>query len=94
MLLARVKGHMVCTAKLHGFQGEKLLVVEVLDQTGKADGTEIIACDRAGAGVGDVVLLLQEGASCRMVMGKKDVPAEALVVAVIDYISVKESSAG
>lgn len=88
MLLARVKGHMVCTTKLDGFVGEKLLIVEVLDHTGKPDKAEIIACDRAGAGVGDVVLLLQEGGSNRMIMGKKDVPAEALVVAVIDRINV------
>jgi ethanolamine utilization protein EutN len=88
MLLARVKGHLVATVKLEGFRGEKLLIVEPLDHTGKVDGSEIVACDRAGAGVGDVVLLLQEGASCRMIMGKKDVPAEALVVAVIDRIYV------
>lgn len=89
MLLARVKGHLVATVKLDGFHGEKLLIVEPLDHTGKPDGTEVIACDRAGAGVGDVVLLLQEGASCRLVMGKKDVPAEALVVGVIDRIDVQ-----
>jgi ethanolamine utilization protein EutN len=88
MLLARVMGHMVCTVKLDGFVGEKLLLVEPIDQTGKPDGTEIIACDRAGAGVGDVVLLLQEGASNRMIMQKQGVPAEALVVAVIDRINV------
>ncbi len=88
MLLARVTGHMVCTVKLDSFSGEKLLIVEPLDHTGKPDGTEIIACDRAGAGVGDVVLLLQEGGSNRLIMGKKDVPAEALIVGVIDRIDV------
>jgi microcompartment protein CcmK/EutM len=86
MLLARVKGHMVATVKLDSLRGEKLLVVEPLDHTGKAEATEFIACDRAGAGVGDLVLLLQEGGSCRAVMGKKDAPVEALVVAVIDRI--------
>lgn len=79
---------MVATVKLEGFVGEKLLIVEPLDHTGKPDGSEIVACDRAGAGVGDVVLLLQEGGSCRLIMGKKDVPAEALCVAVIDRINV------
>ncbi|HLN64087.1 MAG TPA: EutN/CcmL family microcompartment protein [Symbiobacteriaceae bacterium] len=88
MLLARVRGQMVATVKLDCFVGEKLLVVEPVDPTGKADGSEIIACDRAGAGVGDVVLLLQEGGSCRAVMGKKDAPVEALVVAVVDRIDL------
>jgi len=88
MLLARVKGHMVATVKLACFQGEKLLVVEPLDPAGKPDGTELIACDRAGAGVGDAVLVLQEGGSCRSIMGKADAPVEALVVAVIDRINI------
>ena len=89
MLLAHVKGHLVATVKLRGFQGEKLLIVEPLDEKGRPDGTEVVAVDRAGAGVGDVVLLLQEGASCRMIMQKTGVPAEALICAVIDRISVR-----
>lgn len=88
MVLARVKGHIVCTVKLDGYHGEKLLIVEPLDHTGITDGTEIIACDRAGAGVGDVVLLLQEGASNRLILGKQTAPVEALIVAVIDRINV------
>lgn len=88
MLLAQVKGHLVASVKLAGFSGEKLLIVEPLDHTGRPDGTEVVACDRAGAGVGDIVLLLQEGASCRLVMGKKDLPVEALVVGVVDRIDV------
>ncbi|HWI61398.1 MAG TPA: EutN/CcmL family microcompartment protein [Symbiobacteriaceae bacterium] len=88
MLMARVKGHMVATVKLPCFQGEKLLVVEPLDTAGRPDGTEVVACDRAGAGVGDLVLLLQEGGSCRAVMEKMDAPVEALVVAVIDRINL------
>lgn len=86
MLLARVKGHMVATVKLDCFHGEKLLVVEPLDPAGQPAAEEVIACDRAGAGVGDVVLLLQEGGSIRTIMGKHDAPVEALVVAVVDRI--------
>jgi len=90
MLLARVTGQMVSSVKLIGFESEKLMIVEPLDHKGLPDGTEIVACDRAGAGLGDVVLLLQEGGSCRMIMGKTDVPAEALIVAIVDVISVVE----
>jgi ethanolamine utilization protein EutN len=79
---------MVATVKLESFRGEKLLVLEPLDPSGKPDGSEIIACDRAGAGPGDVVLLLQEGGSCRAVMGKPDAPVEALAVAVVDRIDL------
>lgn len=88
MLLARVKGHLVATVKLAGFQGEKLLIVEPLDEKGRPDGTEVVACDRAGAGVGDIVLLLQEGQSCRSIMGKTGVPAEALICGVVDRIHI------
>lgn len=89
MLLAQVKGHLVATVKLEGFHGEKLMIVEPLDEKGRPDGTEVVACDRAGAGVGDVVLLLQEGQSCRMILNKTGVPAEALICAVVDRIHMR-----
>jgi len=88
MLMARIKGHMVATVKLPCFAGEKLLIVEPLDPAGRPDGLELIACDRAGAGVGDLVLVLQEGGSCRAVMNKVEAPVEALIVAVIDRINL------
>jgi len=88
VLLARVTGQLVSTVKLNGFSGEKLLLVEPLDHTGKPDGTEVVACDRVSAGIGDIVLLLQEGQSVRAVLGKKDVPAEAIIIGVIDYIDL------
>ncbi|HYF96350.1 MAG TPA: EutN/CcmL family microcompartment protein [Symbiobacteriaceae bacterium] len=86
--MGRVTGHMVATVKLGCFRGEKLLIVEPLDPEGRPDGPEVVACDRAGAGVGDLVLLLQEGGSCRAVMNKMDAPVEALVIAVIDRINL------
>jgi microcompartment protein CcmK/EutM len=92
VLLACVKGHLVATVKLAGFHGEKLLIVEPLDETGRPDGTEVVAVDRAGAGVGDIVLLLQEGQSCRMIMNKADVPAEALICGIVDRITLRQST--
>lgn len=88
MILGWVKGNLVATVKHEGFQGEKLLIVEPLDTRGRGDGTELVCADRAGAGVGDVVLVLQEGGSNRLIMGKPTAPCEALVVAVVDRINV------
>ncbi len=90
MLLARVTGHLVATVKHASLTGEKLMVVRPLDLYGQADPTEIVAVDRAGAGVGDVVLVLQEGTSCRQIMDKDDAPVEAIIAGVIDRIALAD----
>ena len=88
MLLARVTGTLVATCKEESFQGEKLLLLEPLDQYGHPDGTELIAVDRAGAGVGEIVLVVQEGGSARQIMGKEFAPVEAIIVAILDTVTI------
>ena len=46
----------------------------------------ILAVDAAQAGVGDYVLVVQEGKSARAVMGVADAPCEAILVGVVDYV--------
>lgn len=88
MLLARVTGHLVATVKHPSLTGEKLMIVQPLDLQGRPDGAELVAVDRTGAGVGDVVLVLQEGGSCRQIMGKDDAPVEAIIAGVVDRITL------
>lgn len=87
MLLARVTGTLWATVKHGSLEGEKLLIVQPLERSGASAGDEVVAVDRAGAGVGEVVLVLQEGGGCRQVMGKGDAPVEACVVAIVDRVN-------
>ena len=71
----------------------KLLLVDLLNLEGKPTGYYDIAVDVPQAGVGDVVLVLDEGNGARQVVGKEpDGAIRAVVVGVVDEISITETS--
>ncbi len=99
MILADVIGTIVMTVKHEAFDGEKLLAVQPLDETGKANGAVILAIDRAQAGVGDRVLVLREGSGIRQIVGreqgkqleeavKMDWPVRSMIIAIVDSVDV------
>jgi ethanolamine utilization protein EutN len=92
MFLARVTGHVVATQKDKVLSGQKLLVVEPLnvkyDDSGKPaslgnTGRAIVAIDAVGCGEGQLVLIVQ-GSSARMTEITKNLPADAVVVGIVD----------
>jgi ethanolamine utilization protein EutN len=76
----------VSTVQHETFRGHKLLLVQPVDASGRPFDPPLLAVDAAQAGIGDYVLVVQEGKSARMVMGSKDAPCEAVIVGVIDYL--------
>ncbi len=86
MLLARVVGNVVSTRKAESLTGRKLLIIEPVDFKKQApDGKPIVAVDAIGAGVGEVVLVVQ-GSSSRLTETTKDKPTDATIMAIVDYI--------
>src|SRR5437764_6927345 len=93
MFLARVTGHVVATAKDKTLNGQKLFVVEPLnvkydEATGRPaslgnTGRAIVALDAVGSGEGQLVLVVQ-GSSARMTEQTKNLPADAVVVGIVD----------
>ncbi len=88
MRLARVIGTLVSTVQHEAFTGYTLLWVQPVDDAGRPADPPLIAVDGAQAGIGDYVLLVQEGKSARAVMGNDKAPCEAVVAGVIDYVEV------
>ena len=86
MIIAQVIGNVVASIKTRSHQNWKLLIVRPIDTSGKFIGSSIIAIDVAKAGVGDCVLIMQEGNSIRSIMQDNKGAVDALVVGVIDYI--------
>jgi microcompartment protein CcmK/EutM len=85
--LARIIGQVVSTVKDPSFEGVKLLLALPVDADGAPLGQEaLVAADAAQAGIGDYVLVCQEGKSARAVLGRPKAPCEAVVVGVIDYV--------
>jgi microcompartment protein CcmK/EutM len=85
--IARVTGQVVSTVKDERFRGFKLLVVQPVDEEARPVDRSLVAVDAAQAGVGDYVLVVQEGKSARAEMGVADAPCEAIIVGVIDHLT-------
>lgn len=92
MFLARVTGTVVSSVKDKTLNGQKLLVVEPLnmkyDESQKPaslghTGRAIVAIDVVGCGEGQLVLVVQ-GSSARMTDQTKNLPADAVIVGIVD----------
>jgi ethanolamine utilization protein EutN len=94
MYIGRVSGTVVATIKNELFEGRKLLVVDKLDLEGRPTTKYDIAVDMVQAGVGDRVLVLDEGNSARQVVDREpDGAIRAVIVGIVDEVSVPSSMA-
>ncbi|WP_223590449.1 EutN/CcmL family microcompartment protein [Neobacillus bataviensis] len=86
MKLAKVVGNVVSTIKTPSHQSKKLMVVIPVDAAGKEFGEPIIAFDRFHAGVGDYVLLLEEGGSARDILEDPKGSFDAVIAGIVDRL--------
>lgn len=86
MKIARVAGTVVSTVCSPVYDREKLLLCDYLDDQLRPAGAYTIAVDRVEAGVGETVLILDEGNSARQVLQEPDGPIRAVVVGVVDTV--------
>jgi microcompartment protein CcmK/EutM len=89
MYLAEVVGDVVSTHKNERLQGKKLLLVKRLTLELRPEGTEVIALDVVDAGVGDRVLVVQEGSSARKIFDDPWIPVQAVIVGVLDRVDIR-----
>ncbi len=88
MYIGRVSGSVTATIKHQSFHGHKLLIVDRLDLDGAASDSYDICVDTVQAGVGDTVLVLDEGNGARQVLQQSVAPIRAVIVGVIDDIDL------
>ena len=100
MKICRVLGTVVGAAHHPAYDGHKLLVVEPLDEKGAAVGASFLAVDTVQAGVGDHVLVNQEGNGAGQILrrkgpmkgipqGEKRPPIRSLIVGIIDHLETE-----
>lgn len=89
MKIAEVIGTVVAPIQHPFYAGRKLLLLRPLDASGRARGRAQVAVDRAQAGVGDRVLLLEEGSSARDLFDDPVAPVKSTVVGVIDELEIR-----
>ena len=89
MILADVIGTVVAPIHHPAYAGRKLLLLRPLRPDGSPKGRGLVAVDRAGAGVGDRVLAVDEGSSARDLLGDPHAPVKTVVVGVVDFVEVE-----
>ncbi len=88
MKLGRVVATVVSTINVPVFESRRLLLCDLLDETCEPTGKYDIAVDSVGAGAGETVLILDEGNSARQVLAAPEAPVRAVVVGIVDEVSV------
>lgn len=86
MFLADVLGTVVSPVQIAELEGEILLLLRPVLPDGSPTSKTRVAIDRAQAGVGDRVIVLDEGNGGRQIVGNPRAAIKTIVVGVVDYI--------
>ncbi|MBW4543536.1 MAG: EutN/CcmL family microcompartment protein [Symplocastrum torsivum CPER-KK1] len=87
MQIAKVRGTVVSTYKEPSLRGVKFLLLQFLDEEGQLLPKYEVAADTVGAGMDEWVLVTM-GSAARQVADSNTRPIDAMVVGIIDTVSV------
>jgi ethanolamine utilization protein EutN len=90
MIIGRVLGEVVATRKHQSHEGRKILLVQPLALDDSAKGDPVLALDAVDAGVGDRVLVVQEGYGAMTSVGRPQSPIDMSVIGVVDEVELSE----
>ena len=88
MFLADVIGTIVSPVQIPILDGKTLLVLRLLHPDGRPSGKTRIGIDSVQAGVGDRVLVLDEGNGGRQILGDPKGAVKTIIVGVVDSIEL------
>ena len=89
MIIAKVIGNVVSTIKAKDYESKKIMFVQPIDYLGNNKGIPFLAIDAVQAGVGDKVLVLEEGNSAREIINEPETFTIRTVIAgIVDEISI------
>lgn len=86
MTIGIVLGNVVSTQKNQKYEGATLLLVQPLSLKDEPVGDPILAIDAVGAGIGEKVLVVQEGRAANDALRKKQGPMDSAIVGIVDVI--------
>jgi ethanolamine utilization protein EutN len=84
MQLGRVIGHATATIKHPSMNGLRMAVVQILNAARQPEADPIIAADKLGSGIGDVVVLNSDGKAAREMIGDNKSPVRFFVIGISD----------
>ncbi|HRJ44796.1 MAG: EutN/CcmL family microcompartment protein [Caldilineaceae bacterium] len=92
MYIGKVVSTVVATVKHPTFDGHKLLLVVMQGLDGQPTAKYDICVDSVQAGVGDRVLVMDEGSGAKQILGQKAEPGQgavrAVIVGIVDDVQI------
>ena len=89
MIIARVIGNVVATQKNERYANARVMLCQPLTLEGAETGVALLALDSVDAGVGDVVLVVQEGwGASTAATGKAGAAIDSAIVGVVDRVDL------
>ncbi len=89
MILGKVVGTVVTTISHPNFKNRRMLVVQPLDPDGD-EVEDVIALDITHAGIGDTVLVNDEGNGARQILDQPEGCVRAVIVGIVDSVHLYE----
>ena len=94
MILARVVGNVVATQKNERYANARVMLCQPVTPDGEEWGATILALDSVDSGVGDTVLVVQEGwGASTAATGEQGAAIDSAIVGVVDRIDFLEAEA-
>lgn len=95
MLIARVIGNIVATQKNQRYEGARIMLCRQITPEGEDMDYTCLALDAVDSGVGDIVVIAQEGWSASTAStGRPGAAIDSAIVGVVDYIDLLPANAG
>jgi ethanolamine utilization protein EutN len=89
MILARVLGNIVATQKNPRYQDARVMLCQQITPEGEEMQMTILALDSVDSGVGDIVLIVQEGwGASTAATGEAGAAIDSAIVGVVDQIDL------
>ncbi len=89
MILARVIGNVVATQKNERYANASVMLCQPLTPEGAETGATLLALDSVNAGVGDLVLIVQEGwGASTAATGQPGAAIDTAIIGVVDYVDL------
>ena len=87
MILARIVGNVVADTRIDDYKSLTILMIQPIDHEGNERGNVILGVDNANAGIGDIVIVCDEGGSARMLMDEPEIMTiRTVICGIVDEV--------
>ena len=88
MQFGRVHGSAICTMKVEGMGGLKLMIVQPLDEQMQPKGALQVAVDVVQAGIGDLCVMGRSREAALAMPEETFVPVDLALIGIVDELNV------